>query len=151
VSISQINVSGAGFSDSGFTAPLTLAAGQSTTFGVTFDPTTSGSLSGTVSIVSNATSSPNIAVSGTGVQTVSHWATLSWTPSTSSVIGYYVYRGTQTGGPYVKLNAAPVSLNTYTDSAVQAGQTYFYVATSVDSSNIESMFSNEASAVIPTP
>jgi fibronectin type 3 domain-containing protein len=66
-------------------------------------------------------------------------------------MGYYVYRGTQTGGPYAKLNATPISLTTYTDSAVQAGQAYFYVATSVDSNNVESSFSNETSAIIPTP
>ena len=152
VSISQVNVSGAGFSASGLTPPLTLAAGQSAMFSVIFDPTTSGSLTGSVSVVSNATNSPAaIALSGTGVQTVSHSATLSWTPSTSIVGGYYVYRGTQTGGPYAKLNDTPISLTTYTDSAVQAGQTYFYVATSVDLSNVESAFSNESSATIPTP
>src|SRR6266702_1124692 len=152
VSISQVNVSAAGFSASGLTPPLTLAAGQSATFSVIFDPTTSVSLTGSVSVVSNATNSPAvITLSGTGVQMVSHSATLSWTPSTSSVVGYYVYRGTQTGGPYAKLNDTPVSLTTYTDSAVQAGQTYFYVATSVDLSNVESAFSNESSATIPTP
>jgi len=149
VSVSQINVSGAGFTVTGFTPPLTLAAGQSTTFGAIFDPATSGSLTGTVAVVSNASNSPAISLSGTGVQTVSHSATLSWTASTSSVMSYYVYRGTQTGGPYSKLNATPVSLTTYTDSSVQAGQTYFYVATSVDSSNVESGFSNETSATIP--
>jgi len=149
VSVSQTNVSGAGFSVTGFTPPLTLAAGQSTTFGVIFDPTTSGSLSGSVAVVSNASNSPAISLSGTGVQTVSHSATLSWTGSTSSVMGYYIYRGTQTGGPYAKLNATPVSLTTYTDSSVQAGQTYFYVATAVDSSNVESSYSNETSATIP--
>ncbi len=152
VSISQVNVSGAGFSASGLTPPLTLAAGQSATFSVIFDPTTSGSLTGSVSVVSNATNSPAaITLSGTGVQTISHSSTLSWTPSTSSVVGYYVFRGTQTGGPYAKLNDTPISLTTYTDSAVQAGQTYFYVATSVDLSNVESAFSNESSATIPTP
>jgi HYDIN/CFA65/VesB-like, Ig-like domain len=151
VSISQINVSGAGFSVSGFTPPLALAAGQSTTFGVIFDPTTSGSLSGAVSVVSNATNTPTIVVSGTGMQTVSHSATLNWAPSTSTVMGYYIYRGARTGGPYAKLNATPVSLTTYTDSAVQAGQTYFYVATAVDSTNVESTFSNETTATIPTP
>ena len=149
VSVSQTNVSGAGFSVTGFTPPLTLAAGQSTTFGVIFDPTTSGSLSGSVAVVSNASNSPAISLSGTGVQTVSHSATLSWTGSTSSVMGYYIYRGTQTGGPYAKLNATPVPLTTYTDSSVQAGQTYFYVATAVDSNNVESSYSNETSATIP--
>ena len=149
VSVSQINVSGAGFTVTGFTPPLTLAAGQNTSFGVIFDPTTSGGLSGTVAVVSNASNSPAISLSGTGVQTVSHSVTLSWTASTSSVMGYYVYRGTQTGGPYSKLNATPVSLTTYTDSPAQVGQTYFYVATSVDSNNVESTFSNETSAIIP--
>lgn len=151
VSISQINVSGTGFSVSGFTPPLTLAAGQSTTFGVLFNSTISGSLDGTVSVVSNATNSPTIAASGTDMQTVSHSATLNWTSSASTVMSYYVYRGAQTGGPYAKLNAAPASLTTYTDSTVQAGQTYFYVATSVDSNNVESTFSDETSATIPTP
>ncbi len=55
------------------------------------------------------------------------------------------------GGPYTKLNATLVSLTTYTDSSVQAGQTYFYVATSVDPNNVESTFYNETSAAIPTP
>ncbi len=77
VTVSQTNVSGAGFSVTGFTPPLTLAAGQSTTFGVVFDPTTSGGLSGSVAVVSNASNSPAISLSGTGVQTVSHSATLS--------------------------------------------------------------------------
>jgi hypothetical protein len=67
VTISQINVSGAGFSTSGLTLPLTLAAGQTTTFSVIFSPTTSGSVTGSVSVVSSATNSPTIiALSGTG-------------------------------------------------------------------------------------
>jgi fibronectin type 3 domain-containing protein len=39
----------------------------------------------------------------------------------------------------------------YTDNTVQAGQTYYYVTTAVDSSGIESVFSTETMAVIPTP
>ena len=82
---------------------------------------------------------------------VSHSATLNWTASTSSgVTGYNIYRGTTSGGPYTKVNAIPTSGPTYTDTTVQAGQTYYYVATAVDSSN-ESSYSNEAIAVIPTP
>ena len=34
---------------------------------------------------------------------------------------------------------------------VQSGQTYYYVVTAVDSSNVESTYSNQASATIPTP
>ncbi len=152
VSISQINVSGAGFSTSGLTPPMTLAAGQSTAFSVVYAPTSSGSVTGSVSVISNATNSPaTIALSGSGVQPVSHSVTLSWSPSTSVVVGYNVYRGTQSGGPYTKLTSSPIPTSTYTDSTVQAGQTYFYVVTAVDSNNVESPPSNQVSATIPTP
>jgi len=67
VTISQISASGVGFTTSGLTLPLTLGAGQSTTFNVIFSPATSGSLTGSVTVVSNATDSPTtIALSGTG-------------------------------------------------------------------------------------
>src|SRR5205807_582782 len=60
---------GAGFSISGLTFPLTLPAGQSSSLSVQFAPTATGSASGSVSLVSNAPNSPStIALSGTGVQ-----------------------------------------------------------------------------------
>ena len=76
---------------------------------------------------------------------------LSWTASTSTVVGYNIYRGTVSGGPYVKLNATAVSGTSYTDTGVVAGQLYYYVVTAVDSSGVESVYSNQASATIPTP
>ena len=67
VSISQIGVSGAGFSLSGATTPVTLGAGQSTTFHVSFAPSSAGSASGSVTVTSDASNSPlSIALSGTG-------------------------------------------------------------------------------------
>jgi fibronectin type 3 domain-containing protein len=57
-----------------------------------------------------------------------------------------VYRGTTSGGPYSKLNTSLVAATNYSDTAVTAGQTYYYVTTSVDSSNDESVPSNEAQA-----
>src|SRR5260370_35062886 len=37
-----------------------------------------------------------------------HGVDLSWDPSPSSVIGYNIYRGTRSGGPYpLKLNSSP--------------------------------------------
>jgi len=152
VSISQINVSGAGFSTSGLTPPLDLAAGQTTTFSVVFTPTSSGSVTGNANVISNASNSPTvIALSGSGVQTIAHLATLTWDPSVSVVVGYNVYRGTVSGGPYTALNSSLVSSPTDTDTAVQSGQTYFYVVTAVDSNNVESAYSNEISATIPVP
>jgi fibronectin type 3 domain-containing protein len=90
-------------------------------------------------------------LSGTGVQPISHSATLSWTASTSTVIGYNIYRGTVSGGPYTKINSSVDATTTFTDTSVQAGHIYFWVVTAVDSSNTESVRSSEVSATIPTP
>jgi Abnormal spindle-like microcephaly-assoc'd, ASPM-SPD-2-Hydin len=150
LSISQAAISGSGFSMSGIATPMTLAAGQTATVSVQFAPQESGSVTGTISIVSDATNSPTlISLSGTGVQPPSHSAALSWTASTSAVIGYNVYRGTASGGPYTKLNSSVISATNYTDSTVQAGQTYYYVVTAVNSSDVESVYSNQVSATIP--
>jgi fibronectin type 3 domain-containing protein len=59
-----------------------------------------------------------------------------------------VYRGTVSGGPYTKVNAAVDSQPTFMDSGLASG-TYYYVVTSVDSSGTESGFSNEVQVVIP--
>ena len=82
-----------------------------------------------------------------------HSVALSWTASSSSSIaGYNIYRSATLGGTYVKINASLVVPTSYADNSVQAGQTYFYVATAVDTSGVESAYSNPAQqAVIPTP
>lgn len=152
LSVSRVMISGSGFSMIGILAPLTLAASQNITITVEFNPREVRSVTGSVSLISNAPTSPNtISLNGTGVQTTSHSVTLNWDPSTSAVIGYNVYRGTQSGGPYIKLNSHEIPATTYADSSVDAGETYFYVATAVDSNNDESPYSKEVSATIPTP
>ena len=67
------------------------------------------------------------------------------------VVGYNVYRGGTSGGPYNKINSALDGSTAYTDSGVLAGQTYYYVTTAVDSTGAESVYSNQVTAVIPTP
>lgn len=47
-----------------------------------------------------------------------HIVTLNWVASTSVVTGYNIYRGTTAGGPYIKINAAPVAAVTYVDTFV---------------------------------
>src|SRR3989441_11710516 len=65
VTISQANVSGSGFRVRG--VPATLAAGQSANFNVTFAPQSGGAVTGSVSLVSNASNSTlKITLSGTG-------------------------------------------------------------------------------------
>jgi hypothetical protein len=82
-----------------------------------------------------------------------HPTSLNWTASTSSgVMGYNVYRSTTSGANYTKLNSAPVTGTNYVDATSQPGQTYFYVATSINSGGTESSFSNPPTvASIPNP
>ena len=81
---------------------------------------------------------------------VLHSVTLSWSASTSAnIVGYNVYRGSTSGGPFTQI--AYVGGTSYLDSSVSAGQTYFYTATAVDSTNHESPYAAQASAVIPIP
>ena len=150
VSISQVTASGAGFSTSGIALPLSLAAAQTMSLGVTFAPTTAGSLPGSVTVVSNATNSPLVvALSGTGATPVSHTVSLTWTPSSSTYSGFNVYRGTTSGGPYAKVDTSMISTSSYMDASVGSGQTYYYVATELDSTGTESGYSSEVSATIP--
>jgi uncharacterized repeat protein (TIGR03803 family) len=75
---------------------------------------------------------------------------LSWNPSTSqNIVGYNVYRGTSPNGPYTKLNSSLDPNTEYTDSAVQAGHSYYYVTTAVNSQGDESEYSNQCEATIP--
>jgi hypothetical protein len=67
ITVSQANVSGSGFSVSGLNLPLTLIAGQSFTFGTTFAPASAASVTGTISLTSDASNSTlTISLSGTG-------------------------------------------------------------------------------------
>jgi len=150
VVISQITLSGAGYTMTGGSAPVTLTPLQTASLSVQFSPTAAGAVSGNVSIASNATGSPAaVPLTGTGVAPVQHSVALTWNASSSTVAGYNVYRGTVSGGPYAKINSSLVVVLDYTDSNVQSGTTYYYVTTAVNSSGNESVFSNEVSGTIP--
>jgi hypothetical protein len=84
---------------------------------------------------------------------VLHSVTLSWVASTSSnIAGYNIYRGTTSGGPYArKVNSSLIAGLSIADSTVQAGQTYYYVGTAVDTSGNESGYSTQAVAAVPSP
>jgi fibronectin type 3 domain-containing protein len=49
------------------------------------------------------------------------------------------------------VNSPIVTSATYVDTTVLPNQTYYYVATSVDSAGDETLYSNQVSATIPTP
>ena len=68
VTISAATISGTGMSLTGLTLPLTLSAGQSTSFAVKFAPTAAGAVSGNVTITSDgANPTLSVPVTGTGV------------------------------------------------------------------------------------
>lgn len=152
---SDINVTsaawnGQGYSVSGITFPVTVAAGTSVNYTVTFAPQVAGDSPGSISFVNDGSSSPMVeTLDGDGGQAGVHTVALSWNASTSSVIGYNVYRGTQSGGPYQRLTSSPQPDTSYTDTTVLTGATYYYVATAVDSNHAESVYSNQAQAVVP--
>jgi hypothetical protein len=151
LTVSKVSVSGASYSTSGVSDGLILAPGQSATLDVRFAPITAGSLPGSVTVTTNATnSSATISLSGAGTQTVSHSVELSWNPSTSTVAGYIVYRSEVSGGPYARLDSSVVAGDSFVDSSVQGGLTYYYVVAAVTSGGVESADSTQVSATIPT-
>jgi fibronectin type 3 domain-containing protein len=119
---------------------------------LTFTPQVSGTASASLSFVSNASNSPTVeSLTGSGALSPPHSVELSWSPSTSAVVGYNIYRSGTSGGPYAKMNSALSATTAYTDNTVQAGLTYYYVTAAMDASGVESAYSNQVQAVIPTP
>jgi hypothetical protein len=164
--ITQANITGAGFSISGLTLPLTIPAGQTASFNVVFTPQSATGASGSISFVSNALDTPaNQTLSGTGTSAPpQHYASLSWNGASTDT-SYNIYRVTassatapQPATPYPSLgnglgscNTANPPLCTYTDSNVQAGTTYWYYTTAV-AGGVESSPSNIAGpATVPSP
>jgi Abnormal spindle-like microcephaly-assoc'd, ASPM-SPD-2-Hydin/Protein of unknown function (DUF1573) len=82
LTITQVSSTGPGLSVSGVATPLTIAAGQSSTLTARFAPQTAGVANGSISLTTNASSSPTVvALNGTGVAAT---ATLSVSPASLS-------------------------------------------------------------------
>ena len=71
--------------------------------------------------------------------------TVTWT-AVSGATGYNVYRATSNGGSYTKINASVLATNSYTNTGLTAGKTYFYKVTAVNAGG-ESDRSNAKSAI----
>src|SRR5277367_312490 len=136
-SISKVTITGTGFVLGSSAASVILDPSQTESYTVNFDPKATGSVSGTLTITSNAANSQ-------------HAVALTWDRSSSSVTGYFVYRGSKPSGPFAQLNSSPESSPSYSDGTVSSGQVYYYFVTAVDSSNIQSADSNEVSVTIPS-
>lgn len=151
----------------GSTVTLSGAQAASTTADANGNYTFAGLANGSYTVTPSKTAytfsptSSNITVNGASITgtnftasatSSSHSVDLSWTASTTTTVsGYKVYRSSLSGGPYTSLDTNPVTSTIFTDLNVAAGSTYYYVVTAVDSAGTESSYSNQATAVVPTP
>ena len=155
ITVSSADWSGEGFSVSGITFPLTVAAGQSVPFNVTFAPQKGGSSSGNISFLSDASNSPNntaftanASVASASPASSAHRVTLSWR-SNNGAAGYNIYRGASPAGPFSKINPSPHPNSSFTDTSVEDGATYFYITTALNQRGKESKPSNQVQVTIP--
>jgi hypothetical protein len=128
VVISRATVTGTGFSITGLSAPVTIPTGSNVTFNAVFTPSAAGSVTGSVSLTSNAPNSPlTIALSGTGVA-----GTQLLSFSTSSLSFGSVNVGsnsdlgaalTNTGNSSVTISAVNVTSAAFTVSGISSGET----------------------------
>lgn len=156
VIVSSVSSNNGAFSVSGLTLPVTITAGQSLSFNVNYSPQSTGAASATLTFTSNAqTTTTQESVTGTGTAAPVHTVSLSWNASSSTdVSGYNIYRApyTSTCGTFAKINPTLNPSTAYTDSAVTDGSAYCYAATTVDTSNSESGYSNIVTDLqIPAP
>jgi hypothetical protein len=150
ITVTSADWSGEGYSLNGIAFPVSVAAGQSVSFKVTFAPQRAGSSSGNINFRSDAANSPHTeAFSASGTQTGTHTVSLSWRASDSNAVGYNIYRAVKSNGPYSKINSSPQPEATFTDGSTQGGQTYFYVTTASNKHGTESKYSNEVQVMIP--
>lgn len=151
VTVSSATTSSKNFQFNGPALPFTIPAGHSVPFTVTFVPQESSSSSAILSFASDAENSADEHASTVPMlPPVKYKVQLSWKASTSkNVVGYNIYRGTKSGGPYKKINSALDPNTKFTDSTVAAGDKYYYVAKAVNSSKKESAYSKQKQVVIP--
>ncbi len=150
VTVSSASSTNSQFAIPGSSLPLTIGAGQTLTLDVVFSPTQTGTASAKLTFASNASNASTPvteSLSGVGIQP-QYSVVLSWSPSSSAVAGYNVYRGL-TSGSYSRLNSTLNANTSYTDNTVASGTTYYYAATAVSSSGQESGYSTPLKVVVP--
>jgi hypothetical protein len=152
--VSSVTISGAGFSISGSSFPMTLNSNQTTTLSVEFDPATAGAVTGQLTILSNSSTNGTASVSLSGMgEAGSYVVDLSWTAPTGSAVqisGYNVYRAPSGSSSYLRINPSVDAQTSYVDNdGVQTGQTYDYVVKTVDTAGVESAPSTMAVVSVP--
>lgn len=78
-----------------------------------------------------------------------HVVNLTWNLSTTPNVSYSAYRSTISGSSYGLIRSG-LAVNRLTDTTVVSRTTYYYVVTAVDLvSGRESVYSNQAIAIVP--
>jgi hypothetical protein len=153
ITIASVNLSGPGISLAGIYPGMVLSPGQTILLAASLDSAPDSAANGTITVNSDALNYSLIipwTIAPGSASSAAPWVELSWNPSSSDgVIGYNVYRGPVSGGPYFPLTAAPVAGTSYHDTSVTSSQTFYYVVTSVGAGNVEGAASAEVSATIP--
>ena len=156
VTVTAASTDNSVFTVGGLSLPVTIPAGQSIPFTITFSPVVTGAATAKLTVTSNAQPSTltetlnGTGTSGSGGSGSNHSVALSWNPSTSSgIAGYNVYRSSYSSscGSFARINGSLEANTVYTDSSVADGTSYCYATTAVDSSNQESTYSNIVSNV----
>lgn len=157
LNITLLTLNGRQFSLSGSpTVPISLAPSATYTLEVKFAPTATGSVSGGLTITSNAANSSSVDVnlSGSGVQPstqVSYYVQLTWDApgaSTDPIVGYDIYRAVSGTGNFALLNGPVVSTTSYSDMNVPSGN-WDYEVRSVDGGGVTSAPSNVFTVAVP--
>ena len=159
VKLTNVSSNNSVFSVGGLSLPVTISAGHSVPFTVTFTPQVAGGVtakltfSGT-SISTGQTFTTTETLTGSGMSTT-HTVSLSWDASTSADIsGYYVYRASYANscGSFSRINSLLVTSTLYSDFEITDGNSYCYATTAVNSIGEESTFSNIVSNIqVPAP
>lgn len=153
VIVSAITLTGPEFTASNIQLPLTLPPAATANLSVTFAPTTAGAATGSITIVSNAKTSPvqSVILSAAAV-TQSYEVNLTWLAPASSpdpIVTYSIYRSAHGTAIFASLGTVPVGATAYTDSTVSQNTSYDYMIESVDANGVSSAPSNVSTAVIP--
>ncbi len=128
VTISQGSVTGTGFAINNLSLPLTLSAGQSTSFNATFAPTATGSASGNISVVSNASNSPtSVSLYGTGTNSA---------PPPSACVGSAITQTPMDVTSLLTSVAAGVTVTQLTDNSGASWNTYADLPAFSSSTNV---------------
>jgi hypothetical protein len=146
VTISAETLTGAGFSVSGATFPVTLNPKQAVTLTVGFDPTAAGATAGQLTITSNSTTNPTavVSLSGTGVPVLDGLtcSTDAMTGSGTDVCTVTLNAAAPSGGVTVSLGSSNGAITvpaTVTVTARAATATFMTTVSSVSTAALVSL------------